>query len=101
MEGIRGGETGSEMGVRSALHSMGLRFRLHAASLPGKPDIVLPKYRAVVFVNGCFWHQRSGCDHATRPKVNQRYWAPKLLRTIARDIENAQNLRAAGWRVFV
>ena len=101
MQAIRGRDTGPEKRVRTALHSAGLRFRLHSASLPGRPDIVLSKYRAVVFVNGCFWHQHPGCDSATRPKVNRQYWLPKLRRTIARDKGNMRDLRADGWRVHV
>jgi len=101
MRAIRGRDTSPEKRVRSTFHSAGLRFRLHPASLPGRPDIVLPKYRAVVFVNGCFWHQHQGCESATRPKVNQQYWLPKLRRTIARDKRNIKDLRASGWRVYV
>lgn len=101
MRAIRARDTAPEKVVRRALHAAGFRFRVHATSLPGRPDIVLPKYRAVVFVNGCFWHQHPGCDSATWPRVNTGYWAPKLRRTVARDIENTRILRAAGWRVFV
>ena len=101
MRAIRGRDTIPEKRVRSTLHSAGLRFRLHAASLPGRPDIVLSKYRAVVFVNGCFWHQHRGCRSATRPSVNQHYWLPKLRRTIARDKCNKRDLLAAGWSVYV
>ena len=101
MRAIRGRDTGPEKRVRSALHSAGLRFRLYPVSLPGRPDIVLPKYRAVVFVNGCFWHQHRACESATRPRVNQRYWLPKLRRTIKRDKRNVRDLRARGWRVYI
>lgn len=101
MQAIRARDTRPEILLRCGFHAVGLRFWLHPASLPGRPDIVLPKYRAVVFVNGCFWHQHRGCHSATRPKVNQRYWLPKLRRTIARDKCNTRDLRAEGWRVYV
>lgn len=101
MRAIRARNTGPEKAVRRVLHAAGLRFRVHGASLPGRPDIVLPKYRTVVFVNGCFWHQHRGCESATRPKVNQQYWLPKLRRTMMRDRCNVKDLRSSGWRVYV
>lgn len=101
MKAIRARDTNPEKIVRRSLHSAGLRFRVHAVSLPGRPDIVLPKYRTAVFINGCFWHQHRGCDSATRPKVNRHYWLPKLRRTVARDERNVRELRSNGWRVYV
>jgi DNA mismatch endonuclease (patch repair protein) len=101
MRQIRGRDTGPEMAVRSFLHRQGFRFRLHRADLPGKPDVVLPKFKAVVFVHGCFWHQHPGCVHTGVPLSNRRYWKPKLNRTVARDQRHQETLAEAGWHVFV
>lgn len=100
MQQIKGRDTKPEQAVRSYLHGAGLRFRLHRTDLPGKPDIVLPKYRAVVFVQGCFWHQHPGCRHSGVPLSNQAYWRPKLERTVARDKANRRALAKLGWRVY-
>lgn len=86
--------------VRSALHCAGYRFRLHGFDLPGKPDIVLPKYHAVIFVNGCFWHQHNGCKKAIIPRNNSAFWKRKLERTIERDRQIRAKLRRHGWKVF-
>lgn len=94
-------DTGPEVAVRSLLHRSGFRFRKNVRSLPGTPDIVLPRYRTVVFVNGCFWHQHPGCRRATRPASRQEYWDAKLERNIERDREKSERLIAAGWRVLV
>lgn len=96
MRSIRKTNTKPERLVRSALHRMGYRFRLHRTDLPGIPDIVLPKHRVAVFVNGCFWHQHT-CSLGKRPKSNLSYWIPKLRRNKARDIRNGRMLRAKGW----
>lgn len=101
MRQIKDRDTIPEMRVRSFLHRMGFRFRLHARNLPGKPDIVLPKYRAVIFVHGCFWHQHPGCKHSHIPKSNKGYWKPKLERNVKRDIKHRQELRELGWKVIV
>ncbi len=101
MSRVRGKDTKPEKLVRSALFQAGLRFRLHCAALPGKPDIILPKYRTVVFVHGCFWHRHQGCRHATMPATNLGYWKRKFERNVARDAEEIRNLKQAGWRVFV
>ena len=101
MRRIRSTDTTPELAVRSYLHRAGFRYRLHAAGLPGKPDLVLPKYRAAVFVHGCFWHQHPGCKHSGVPLSRREYWGPKLARTVARDARNQRALRKAGWRVFV
>lgn len=82
------------------LHRIGFRFRLHQRGLPGRPDIVLPKYRTVIFVHGCFWHQHPGCIEAVRPKTNQKYWVAKLEGNVKRDRKNRHALRKQGWRVF-
>lgn len=90
-----------EVMVRSLLHSMGLRFALHRRDLPGTPDIVMPRWRTIILVHGCFWHQHPGCRHATQPRVNLAYWKPKLARNLARDQRVEQELEADGWRVLV
>ncbi|WP_313073334.1 very short patch repair endonuclease [Melaminivora sp.] len=100
MSRIKGKNTKPEMAVRSAAHSLGLRFRLHDKHLPGCPDLVLPKHRTVIFVHGCFWH-RHGCKLASNPKSRQDYWGPKFERNVRRDAEHRAALEAAGWRVAV
>lgn len=100
MSGIRGRDTKPEKQVRSYLHRAGLRFRLRA-SLPGKPDLVFPKYRAVVFVHGCFWHRHDGCRYATTPSTNVEFWQTKFDANVARDKLVTRQLRKEGWRVFV
>ena len=101
MAQVKSGNTTPEMTVRSLLHQMGFRFRLHDRALPGRPDIVLARYRTVVFVNGCFWHGHKGCPRAARPTSNLSYWNRKLDRNISRDETNRQRLRALGWRILV
>jgi DNA mismatch endonuclease (patch repair protein) len=80
---------------------MGFRFSLHRADLPGKPDIVLPKYQTVVFVHGCFWHQHKGCKRCSIPKSNAEYWRSKLQRNVKRFIDVSKQLSAKGWRIIV
>jgi DNA mismatch endonuclease (patch repair protein) len=101
MAGIGGKDTKPEMALRRRLHAAGLRFRLHAAKLPGKPDIVLPSRRAAIFVHGCFWHRHEGCHWCSTPASNVEFWAAKLRRNRARDAEVRDALHAAGWRVAV
>lgn len=101
MAGIRGRDTKPEIEVRRFLHGKGLRFRIHAGGLPGRPDLVLPSRRAVVFVHGCFWHQHPGCRFASRPGSNVAFWREKLLTNVARDSRKTRQLKEAGWRVFV
>ncbi|MCX6376461.1 MAG: very short patch repair endonuclease [Armatimonadetes bacterium] len=101
MSRIRGKNTGPERAVRSALHRMGYRFRLHCSGLPGKPDIVLRKYNTVIFVHGCFWHRHAACRLAYTPKSRRRFWKQKFERNIQRDREVARTLAALGWRVRV
>lgn len=98
---VKSGDTKPEIFVRSLLHRLGFRFRLHRADLPGKPDIVLPKYKSVVFVHGCFWHRHANCKHATMPKTNVEYWEKKFARNVARDKRVQQELRELGWRVII
>lgn len=98
MSGIRGKNTKPEVVVRQGLHARGFRFRLHAKDLPGKPDLVLPKWNAVVLVHGCFWHRHERCRFATSPATRPDFWAGKFASTISRDRRNADALHAAGWR---
>ncbi len=100
MASIRDRNTSPELRVRSHLHRAGLRFRLHPKNLPGRPDVVLPRYRAVVFVHGCFWHRHPGCDRAYIPKSNRRFWLSKFAGNVKRDAAKTAALRAADWRVF-
>lgn len=99
MSRIRGKDTKPEMLVRRGLHALGLRFRLHDRRLPGKPDLVFPKYRAVVFVHGCFWHGHD-CPDFKWPKTREAFWREKILTNRARDERNIRELTSAGWRVF-
>jgi len=98
MSGIRSRNTRPELKVRHALHARGLRFRLRNASLPCRPDIILPRFRAVIFVHGCFWHRHPGCPFTTTPKSNDEFWNAKFERNIERDRQCADLLAAAGWR---
>lgn len=100
MSSIKGGDTKPELLVRRYLHAAGLRFRLHDASLPGRPDIVLPRYRAAVFVHGCFWHRHSGCRYATTPSNRREFWAAKFASNVRRDERVTQALIDAGWTVL-
>jgi DNA mismatch endonuclease (patch repair protein) len=100
MASIRGTDTKPELMVRQTLHRLGYRFRIHRRDLPGCPDIVLPRYQAVIFVNGCFWHQHTNCNRAVLPKSRTDYWLPKLARTKQRDKANCSQLRGDGWRVL-
>ena len=88
------------MRVRQLLHAMGYRFRLHRKDLPGRPDIVLPKYRKVILVHGCFWHAH-GCPKGQPPKSRPEYWLPKLERNVERDRTTREQLESLGWRVLV
>lgn len=101
MRNIRSANTKPEELVRKHLFSKGLRYRKNDKRYPGKPDIVLPKYKTVIFINGCFWHQHEGCKYAVLPKSNPDYWIPKLKRNTQRDQENIQALTDAGWKVLV
>jgi DNA mismatch endonuclease (patch repair protein) len=101
MSRIRGKHTGPEMRVRSALHRMGYRFRLHGKKLPGRPDIVLAKHRTVVFVHGCFWHRHRRCKNCTTPTNRRDFWVAKLEGNAARDALHVRALRKMGWRVIV
>lgn len=99
MRSVRSRDTGPELIVRSLLHRMGFRFSLHRKDLPGRPDIVLPKHRAVVFVHGCFWHGH-GCAKGRLPKSRLDFWGPKIQRNRNRDAESVKMLKREGWRVL-
>lgn len=101
MSRIRGTNTRPERKVRSYLHGQGFRFRLHRKDLPGKPDIVLPRYRLVLFVHGCFWHRHPGCPLATMPATNGDKWLAKFEANVVRDRRNVEALLALGWRVLI
>ncbi|WP_352937565.1 very short patch repair endonuclease [Mesorhizobium sp. M1136] len=101
MAGIKAGNTKPEIRLRKALHSAGLRYRLHVAGLSGKPDIVLPSRRATIFVHGCFWHRHAGCHWCTTPADNAEFWANKFVRNIERDREVIEMLANSGWRTGI
>lgn len=101
MSRVSGCDTKPEVVVRKILHSMGFRFRLHVRRLPGKPDIVLPRYRKVIFVHGCFWHGHEGCPRSKRPTTNEDFWNVKIDANIRRDVVVLQELSNAGWDVLV
>lgn len=101
MAAIKGRDTKPEMRVRSLLHSLGYRYRLHRKDLPGKPDIVLPKYRTALFVHGCFWHSHDCRWGSVIPKTRPEFWTGKRQGTTERDARNIRALEAAGWRVLV
>jgi DNA mismatch endonuclease (patch repair protein) len=100
MARIKGTDTRPEMAVRSVLHRLGYRFRLHRRDLPGTPDVVLPSRRAVVMVNGCFWHRHGGCPAGSRePKSNVEFWSRKFRSNVERDGRVLRELRGFGWKV--
>ena len=99
MRSVRSRDTGPELVVRRALHGMGFRFRLHKKDLAGKPDIVLAKHRAIIFVHGCFWHGH-GCPKGRLPKSRVGFWTKKILQNRKRDAESVRTLKQAGWRVL-
>ena len=101
MSAIKSKNTKPEIAVRKLLHSMGYRFRLHRKDLPGSPDIVLPKYKTVIFVHGCFWHRHENCKYATTPKTRPAFWESKFNENIRRDRTNQNNLIKLGWKVLV
>lgn len=101
MSRIKGKDTSPELIVRSVLHSMGYRFRLHVKTLPGRPDVVLPKWRTVIFVHGCFWHRHERCKFAYTPKSRLEFWLKKFDENVTRDATQRAKLKAAGWKVRV
>lgn len=100
MSRIRGKDTKIEVAVRQYLFSKGFRFRKNDKRYPGKPDVVLPKYKTVIFVNGCFWHQHEGCKNATMPKTRTDFWKEKLGRNVENDKKNTKALQNMGWQVI-
>ena len=100
MAGIKGKNTRPELAIRRALHARGYRYRLHGKELPGKPDLIFPKFRAALFVNGCFWHQHD-CHLFRWPKTRQDFWRDKLSRNVERDALNIERLQSAGWRTGI
>lgn len=101
MRGIRSKNTKPEVELRKLLFRMGFRFRLHRKDLPGKPDIVLPKWKTVIFVHGCFWHRHEGCRLAAIPKTRTEFWQKKFAGNVARDRRNRDLLLSTGWRVAI
>jgi DNA mismatch endonuclease (patch repair protein) len=100
MSRIRGRNTKPELRIRSLLHRAGFRFRLHKKGMPGRPDIVLTKYRTAIFVHGCFWHRHPACKNATTPSTRFEFWQRKFSDNVSRDARNRAELEAAGWRVL-
>lgn len=101
MSQISGKDTKPEMIVRKFLHGNGFRYRLHRKDLPGKPDLVLPKYNSVIFVHGCFWHVHEGCKYFKLPQTNTKFWKEKLYGNKERDKKHIQELEEMGWNVIV
>ena len=104
MAQIKGKNTKPELIVRSLLHRAGYRFTVNGPKnrqLPGKPDLVLPKYRTVIFVHGCFWHRHKGCKYATNPKTNSEFWENKFQTNVANDRKHEQKLESMGWKVIL
>lgn len=101
MSKVRSSDTKPEWILRCALHRLGFRYKLKNKDLPGNPDLVLPKFRAVVFVHGCFWHRHASCRDASMPKTNQSFWAKKFSENVERDTKNAEALSQQGWKVIL
>ena len=101
MSAIKSKNTKPEIAVRKVLHSMGYRFRLHGKDLPGSPDIVLPKYKTVIFVHGCFWHRHENCKYATTPKTREEFWNKKFRSNLERDMDIQENIKNIEWRSVV
>lgn len=101
MSRVRGKDTKPEIIVRQVAHAMGLRFRLQRKDLPGRPDLVFPKYRLAVFVHGCFWHRHEGCSKASTPKTRADFWNAKFEANVVRDRMTQRRLEEMGWRVAV
>jgi DNA mismatch endonuclease, patch repair protein len=101
MSRVKGRDTKPEKVVRSLLHGMGYRFRLHRRDLPGRPDVVLPKHKKAVFIHGCFWHGHEGCPRAARPTTNADFWNKKIDSNIRRDAAAQQGLTTLGWKYLI
>ena len=100
MSQIKGKDTKPEMLVRKFLHAEGFRYKLHDKTLPGKPDLVLPKYKTIIFVHGCFWHGHEGCKYYTVPKTRTEWWLNKITRNIANDAKAVMALKKDGWKII-
>jgi DNA mismatch endonuclease (patch repair protein) len=100
MRSVKSRDTGPELALRKALHRLGYRYRTHESSLPGRPDLVFPRYRCAIFVHGCFWHGHS-CRWGAAPKSRPEFWGPKIARNRRRDRRNLRALRLLGWRTLV
>lgn len=100
MSRIKNKDTKPEVLIRSFLHKKGFRYRLHVKNMPGKPDIVLPKYKIVIFINGCFWHGHNGCKYFKVPKTRTEWWLNKINTNINNDIKAIQSLRDLGWKII-
>src|SRR6266853_6686992 len=100
MQAVKSKDTAPELLVRSLAHRLGYRFRLHRKDLPGKPDLVFPGRRKVIFVHGCFWHQHKGCREGRLPGTRREYWEPKLVRNQERDAQSEAALKSLGWAVL-
>lgn len=98
---IRGKDTAPELAFRKAIHALGMRYRLHVKNIPGKPDLVFPRFRTALFVHGCFWHRHEGCKVATTPKSNTDFWIEKFKNNTDRDARTIQILESMGWKVVV
>jgi DNA mismatch endonuclease (patch repair protein) len=101
MQAVKQTNTAPEMRVRKFAHRLGLRFRLHAKDLPGKPDLVFPKWKVCIFVHGCFWHRHAGCRRSSTPFVNRELWIKKFTKNVDRDQRTSSVLQSLGWRVEV
>jgi DNA mismatch endonuclease (patch repair protein) len=100
MAAIRGSNTSPEMKVRKLLHRHGFRYRLHSRKLPGRPDLVLPRYNVCIFIHGCFWHRHPGCRNASTPSTRIDFWRQKFEQNVSRDLRNRNELLQSGWRVI-
>lgn len=101
MSRVKGSDTKPEIAVRKLLHRMGYRFRLHDKRLPGKPDVVLPRHKRVIFVHGCFWHGHTGCNRSKLPASNVSFWEAKIAANMKRDTRNIEALKEMGWQILV
>lgn len=101
MSRISGGNTKPELVVRKLIYSMGFRYRLHVKDLPGKPDIVLPRHKKIIVVNGCFWHGHQDCTRSKRPTTNTEFWNSKIIGNVERDNRNNATLKKMGWQILV
>jgi DNA mismatch endonuclease Vsr len=101
MSQIKGKNTKPEMIVRRFLHAQGFRYRLHDQRLPGKPDLVLPKYKTAIFIHGCYWHKHEGCRYFVVPKTRTEWWMNKINRNVINDLKAADALKRSGWNIYI